>query len=110
MGLGRLSSRSALVAPLALLVVLCLGAPQAGAASPPPQPQSQWTDLKPGSQGWFAKDAINAVALGHDWMRDYGPSSFHPTAAETREQFARALVRAFAPTVLPKVQLHFADV
>jgi cell wall-associated NlpC family hydrolase len=45
---------------------------------------------------WDAS-VIKAVAIDHDWMRDYGTRLFRPALAETREQLARALVRALQP-------------
>src|SRR5437870_3258934 len=101
MGRGRVRVRQVLGAPLALLLVLALAGPAVAASTPPP-PSSQWQDVQAGSRAWFAKDAINGVAGTHDWMRDYGRHSFRPVAPETREQLARAVVRAFAPTVPPK--------
>ena len=98
--------RSVLGAPLALLLVLALAGSAGAASNPPP---SQWQDVQAGSRAWFAKDAINGVAGTHDWMRDYGTQTFRPTVPETREQLARAVVRAFAPTVLPKAGISFKD-
>src|SRR5205823_3525234 len=50
----------------------------------------------PGTRSWFAHDQIDAVAATRRWMRDYGKLRFRPTRPETRERFARAVVRAFA--------------
>ena len=107
MGLGRLRARPALAA-LVTSCLLALGVSPAIASTPTP-PQPQWQDVQPGSRAWFAKDAINGVAAAHDWMRDYGTATFHPTTPETREQLARAVVRAFAPTVTPKPSITFND-
>src|SRR5436853_7234525 len=107
MGLGRLRARPALAA-LVASCLLALGVSPAVALTPTP-PQPQWQDVQPGSRAWFAKDAINGVAAAHDWMRDFGTATFHPTTPETREQLARAAVRAFAPTVTPKPSTSFND-
>jgi cell wall-associated NlpC family hydrolase len=90
----------------ALGLLLTLWSPPAGAVTP----SSQWKDVQPGGRAWYAHAAIDAVALNKNWMRDYGQDYFRPTAPETREQFARALVRAFAPTQAAASGLTFTDV
>ncbi len=89
-----------------LALLLALWSPPAGAAT---QPSSQWKDVQPGGRAWYAHNAIDTVALQTNWMRDYGQYSFHPTAPETRELFARAVVRAFASGQAPTNGLTFAD-
>jgi cell wall-associated NlpC family hydrolase len=90
-----------------MFALCCLSSvPAAGAATQPP---SQWRDVKPGSRAWFAKAAIDDVAGTHDWMRDFGRHSFHPTSPETRGALARAVVRVFSAAQTPKAGLHFKD-
>jgi len=91
----------------ALGVLLALWSPPAGAATAPLSP---WKDVQPGQRAWYAHSAIDAVASTKGWMRDYGTSSFRPAAPESRELFARALVRAFAPTQAPTPGMTFTDV
>src|SRR2546423_11459915 len=43
-------------------------------------------------------------------MRDYGAHRFHPVDPESRELFARAVVRAFAPDQPPTDGMTFSDV
>src|SRR5437867_8910453 len=101
--MGRRSTRATLLG-LGTVASLLLTVPPAGASTPP-----QWTDVQPGSRAWFAKAAINHVAGAEDWMRDYGPHSFHPNGSETRGFLARAVVRAFAPTQTTETGLRFGD-
>jgi hypothetical protein len=82
-----------------------------GAANAAPaHEKSQWRDVKYASRGWFAKAAIDNVAGRNDWMRDYGPNEFHPTAPETRGLLAKAVVKAFAPTQDPERGVQIKDV
>lgn len=71
-----------------------------------------WSDLD-GSDAW-ARTAINYVGGAHDWMRDFragadGSYRFRPDMLETRKYFARAVVRAFAPTQEVDSSLTFSD-
>ena len=59
----------------------------------------------------WAKVAIDHVAGTYDWMRDFGPDRngnwrFRPDAFETRERWARAIVKAFAPDEEPDPVRH----
>ena len=81
--------------------------PSAGLAFRTGSTGSQWTDV---SKSYWARGAIDAVAYTHTWMRDYGATTFRPTAFERREQFAKAVVRAFAPNEQPDPNLTFDDV
>jgi cell wall-associated NlpC family hydrolase len=58
--------------------------------------------------------AIKYVAAANNWMRDYkvakdGTYPFNPNKIETRELFARAVVRAFAPKVAVDPSIRFPD-
>src|SRR2546423_295035 len=58
--------------------------------------------------------AIRYVAAANNWMRDYkaaqdGTYPFNPNKLETRELFARAVVRAFAPGVAVDPSITFPD-
>lgn len=62
-----------------------------------------WSDL--GDDDAWAAVAIDYVAGTKGWMRDFAPNPdgtypFRPDMIQTRKYFARALVRAFAPTQL----------
>jgi cell wall-associated NlpC family hydrolase len=75
-------------------------------------PFTTWTDLGPDDQ--WAKTAITYVAGTNAWMRDIPPDedgnwSFRPDAFETRERWARAIVRAFAPNAEPDPSISFVD-
>ena len=101
-GLGsRLAS-----AALALGLLCALWTTPAGAST---QPSTQWKDVEQGTRPWYAHAAIDAVARDTNWMRDYGKYRFHPTASESRELFARAVVRAFAPDQAPADGVTFSD-
>ncbi|MEP7060687.1 MAG: hypothetical protein ABI828_08140, partial [Actinomycetota bacterium] len=70
-----------------------------------------WSDM----DGYtWAKPAVNYVAAAHAWMLDSGPHhdgtyAFHPGVLETREFFARALVKAFAPGATVDRSISFKD-
>jgi cell wall-associated NlpC family hydrolase len=57
----------------------------------------------------WAYRAITYVAETRPWMRDYGAGEFRPRARETRSQFARAMVLAFAPAEPTAPSITFAD-
>jgi hypothetical protein len=70
-----------------------------------------WFDVP--RQHW-ARTAIDYVGATNDWMRDFravsdGRYPFKPDQLETRERFARSIVRAFAPTEEPDLALVFPD-
>src|SRR5207249_325603 len=50
------------------------------------------------------------VATTHDWMRDYGTDTFKPETVETKQRWARALHKAFAPSGVVDPTLSFPDV
>jgi NlpC/P60 family protein/S-layer family protein len=63
---------------------------------------------------YWATTAIRYVAGANDWMRDWraagdGTFRFRPLKLESRQLFARAIVRAFAPTQAVDPTLSFAD-
>jgi cell wall-associated NlpC family hydrolase len=58
---------------------------------------------------YWDSTAINYVATTNAWMRDYGTSTFKPTTIETRQLFARAIVKAFAPSEAPDPSITFTD-
>src|SRR5919197_2739545 len=60
-------------------------------------------------RGYWAGAAIQFVAQNHNWMRDFGSSTFRPDQTESRKRLARAAVRAFAPAESPDPSIHFAD-
>jgi cell wall-associated NlpC family hydrolase len=75
-------------------------------------PTASWSDL--GSDDRWARDAIDHVAGTYDWMRDIPPDEngnwrFRPDAFETRQRWARALVRAFARDEEPDPSITFTD-
>jgi NlpC/P60 family len=75
-------------------------------------PTASWEDLEADDR--WAKPAIDHVAGVHDWMRDVRPAvdgtwRFRPDAFETRELWARALVRAFAPDDVADPDVSFPD-
>ena len=75
-------------------------------------PTATWGDLEP-DDAW-ARAAIDHVAGVNDWMRDIPPTSdgtwrFKPDALESRERWARAIVRAFAPDEEPDPSITFTD-
>jgi cell wall-associated NlpC family hydrolase len=96
---------------MALLPVAALGAsasastPDATVSPSSPSP-SPFTDVP---KTYWDYGAIDFVAGTHNWMQDYGASKFRPTTVETREQLARALVRAFAPTEPVDPTITFSD-
>jgi len=58
--------------------------------------------------------AIRFVAGANNWMRDYkvakdGTYPFNPNKIETRELFARAVVKAFAPKAVVDPSITFPD-
>ncbi|HET9672342.1 MAG TPA: NlpC/P60 family protein [Actinomycetota bacterium] len=75
-------------------------------------PTASWSDLR--SDDVWARPAIDHVAGVHDWMRDVRPDAdgawrFRPDAIETRQLWARALVRAFAPDEAADASITFPD-
>jgi cell wall-associated NlpC family hydrolase len=75
-------------------------------------PTGTWDDLEPDDQ--WAKGAIDHVAGVNDWMRDVPPTAdgtwrFKPDALETREKWARAIVRAFARDAEADPAITFPD-
>ena len=74
-------------------------------------PTTTWSDLGP-DDAW-AKVAIDHVAGTYSWMRDFKPDEngwrFRPDKFETRERWARAIVRAFAPGEEPDPSITFTD-
>ncbi|MFN2544166.1 MAG: C40 family peptidase [Actinomycetota bacterium] len=105
MGRHRFWARVASFALASTLVVAIAPVAEAGGGGK----GSTWQDVQPGSRGWFAKPAIDDVAKTHDWMRDFGLTSFHPTDPESRGLLARAVSKAFAPTATPKRTIEFED-
>jgi cell wall-associated NlpC family hydrolase len=85
-----------------------LGSGPAGPAVPSPTAAdaSSWDDV---AAGHWALAAINHVARTHDWMRDFGESTFQPGAKESRKLFARAMVLAFAPDATVSPTITFTD-
>ncbi len=72
----------------------------------------EWADVT-GAHAW-ARSAIDHVAGARNWMRDYealddGTYPFKPDRLESRRHFARAVVRAFAPSDSPDPALGFDD-
>jgi hypothetical protein len=59
--------------------------------------------------GHWARTAIEKVAADRAWMRDFGTSTFKPGVVENRKLFARAVVRAFAPTERTDPSIRFTD-
>src|SRR5262245_18143675 len=75
-------------------------------------PAITFSDLD-ASDAW-AKEAGRWVAATNDWMRDYaangdGTYPFRPDRIETRKQFARSVVEAFAPDEVPDASIVFPD-
>ena len=71
-----------------------------------------WSDLVP-TEAW-ARTAIGYTAGTNDWMRDFpqnpdGSYPFRPNLIETRKYFARAAVKAFAPTATVNPEITFTD-
>jgi NlpC/P60 family protein len=81
---------------LSVLAATLLSGPKAYAFSD--VPSSNW-----------AYTQITFVASTHDWMQDYGTSTFKPTTQEARKFLARALVRAYASSERVDPRIHFAD-
>lgn len=70
-----------------------------------------WSDVP--KRHW-ARTAIDYVGATYEWMRDTkqnpdGTYDFQPDQLESRELFARALVRAFAPDEPVDDTIHFSD-
>lgn len=59
---------------------------------------------------FWAKTAIDHVAVTHDWMLDFGTDTFKPEAIETKRRFASALVKAFDPNGTIDPTITFPDV
>jgi cell wall-associated NlpC family hydrolase len=133
----RLRRRAATFVVLTLSVTLLQSVPPASAqaprswkdgeegSGPPPLgsrvprttgariPTATWGDLGP-DDAW-ARAAIDHVAGVNDWMRDVPPAAdgtwrFKPDALESRERWARAIVRAFARDVEPSPSITFPDI
>ncbi|HJS27728.1 MAG TPA: NlpC/P60 family protein [Actinomycetota bacterium] len=71
----------------------------------------RWTDV-PG--GHWARDAIDYVAASNDWMLDSsatedGTYAFRPRRLESRQLFARAILRAFGSGLPQDPSLSFPD-
>jgi hypothetical protein len=87
------------------------GEPGSGPSAPVPAVGAEsprFSDVD-GSLAWAAP-AIRYVAVDHHWMDDHGTSNFKPKDLETRELFARAIVRAFAPSEATDAGITFTDV
>jgi NlpC/P60 family len=72
----------------------------------------RWTDL---SGFDWAKTAVKYVAGAHDYMADYpakpnGATKFHPSVLESKIRFARAIVKAFAPSEAVDPSITFSDI
>ena len=110
---GPLFRRSLSVPAVGLALCLATLTPTTANAMPLTRQEAiVFTDLKP-SDAW-AKQAIDFVGATNDWMRDYnarpnGTYHFHPTWLESRIWFARALVKAFAPTEAIDPSIEFLD-
>jgi NlpC/P60 family/S-layer homology domain len=70
-----------------------------------------WSDVP---AGFWARPAIAYAGSTHEWMRDYGANAdgtypFHPGRLESRELFARSVVRAFAPDEPVDPSITFPD-
>jgi cell wall-associated NlpC family hydrolase len=75
-------------------------------------PPISWSDLTP-ADAW-AQPAIDFVGATNTWMRDFpsnadGTFPFRPDVIETRKYFARAVVKAFAPGIVPDPSMTFSD-
>jgi cell wall-associated NlpC family hydrolase len=71
-----------------------------------------WSDVDADHR--WARPAIRHVGAQNDWMRDFaanpdGTYPFQPGTIETRKYFARAVVRAFAPTDVADPTITFTD-
>jgi cell wall-associated NlpC family hydrolase len=71
----------------------------------------KWSDVP---AGYWARNAIDYVGSAKAWMRDFpkngnGTYDFKPDRLESRKLFARALVKAFAPTVDVDPKITFDD-
>lgn len=71
----------------------------------------KWSDVP---KNHWARTAIDFVGATYDWMRDFPPSEdgsypFQPDALESRQSFARSVVRAFAPDEPTDPNLTFPD-
>lgn len=102
--------RRRLVAAVLLATVAITALPQleAGAA----KREIVWSDVD--SSVRWAEAAIDHVGATNDWMRDFAPGPdgrypFQPATIETRRYFARAVVRALAPTATVDPTITFAD-
>src|SRR5829696_4081786 len=90
----------------AALLAACAVIATSGASAAPASAAGRWTDVP--SSHW-ARVAIDYVARDHDWMRDYGSTTFKPRGPVTRAGLATAVVRAFAPNAVPDGSIAFAD-
>jgi cell wall-associated NlpC family hydrolase len=103
--------RRRLVASALLAAIALAALPQLEAAAA--KREIVWSDVD-ASVRW-ARTAIDHVGATNDWMRDFAPEAdgrypFQPSTIETRKYFARAVVRAFAPTATVDPTITFADV
>jgi cell wall-associated NlpC family hydrolase len=103
--------RRRLVASALLAAIALAALPQLEAAAA--KREIVWSDVD-ASVRW-ARTAIDHVGATNDWMRDFAPEAdgsypFQPSTIETRKYFARAVVRAFAPTAPVDPTITFADV
>jgi hypothetical protein len=97
---------------------LTLGEPGSGPTAPPDRLDTtaragsvNWSDVR---AGHWARGAIDHVGETYRWMRDYpalgdGSVPFKPDRLETRKLFARAVVKAFAPTADVDPKITFDD-
>jgi NlpC/P60 family/S-layer homology domain len=80
----------------------------------PLQRRAQSLTFSDVSAGYWATRAIEYVADANDWMRDSRPADdgtyrFRPLKLESRQLFARAIVRAFAPAQAVDPTIAFPD-
>jgi cell wall-associated NlpC family hydrolase len=133
-GLRRRLVPLVIIAPLALSLAQAPAASAAGAnigltagedgTGMPPLPSTspavgqtggdsfKWSDVG-GPYAWV-RPAANWVGKQHRWMRDFhanpnGTYPFRPSRPETRKYFARAIVRALAPSEDPDPSISFSD-
>jgi len=69
-------------------------------------PALAWTDVP---SNFWAKTAIDHVAVTNKWMEDFGTETFKPEAIETKRRFASALVKAFDPNGTVDPTITFPD-
>jgi hypothetical protein len=126
LALGVAMGTALALAPLATPIALAasgarsIGEPGTGVpAYPSVEPSASrrlsdavdWSDVP---HRYWARVAIDAVGSDVNWMRDYpangdGTVPFKPLRVESRKLFARAIVRAFAPSTPIDGSIHFPD-